>query len=128
MLNVPAPNDSATLEMLRTSSLSEKMKDHLLEEAAIIKAFVNELEQACIVCTAGKSEGGGNLRFCQRCKVVKYCGKACQTKDWDEHKRACKYAKAVQETGKTVFIGSRPLPENWKDNLMKPVEENIAKG
>jgi hypothetical protein len=30
------------------------------------------------------------LRLCSRCKVVSYCSKECQLKDWPDHKKHCK--------------------------------------
>lgn len=30
------------------------------------------------------------LKLCSRCRVVKYCSKACQTSDWKAHKPICR--------------------------------------
>ena len=30
------------------------------------------------------------LFMCGKCKYTKYCGKECQTKDWQSHKIECK--------------------------------------
>ena len=37
----------------------------------------------------GKPEAGKNLLRCSRCKVVRYCGRDCQSKDWKFHKKGC---------------------------------------
>lgn len=39
----------------------------------------------CRVCD--KSEGA---KFCQGCKLVAYCGKEHQKKDWSAHKQVCR--------------------------------------
>lgn len=31
-----------------------------------------------------------NLKLCSGCKVVKYCSKQCQKKDWINHKSKCR--------------------------------------
>ena len=33
---------------------------------------------------------GEGLRFCSKCRVVKYCCKECQLRDWVNHKTTCK--------------------------------------
>jgi len=43
----------------------------------------------CAAC--GDSDvGGGSLKACAACNLVKYCNKSCQVKHWPVHKKACK--------------------------------------
>ncbi|KAI9016882.1 hypothetical protein DFJ74DRAFT_678683 [Hyaloraphidium curvatum] len=37
---------------------------------------------------------------CSRCKIVKYCSKDCQRKDWDRHKFLCAHAGSSAHAGK----------------------------
>ncbi|KAI4218928.1 MAG: hypothetical protein L6R36_008667 [Xanthoria steineri] len=54
-----------------------------------MNASLSENGNACAVC--GKVEEESNkLSKCARCKARGYCGKGCQTKDWDVHKKNCK--------------------------------------
>ena len=39
----------------------------------------------CRAC--GKQEG--SLSLCSKCKIVRYCSKECQVKDWKDHKKNC---------------------------------------
>jgi hypothetical protein len=55
------------------------------------QAMAPEAQASCAVC------GEPALYVCSGCKLDtslrQYCGKACQTKDWPTHKKACKYAQ-----------------------------------
>jgi hypothetical protein len=42
----------------------------------------------CSLCHATEQKRG-DYQTCSRCKVVHYCGKECQKKDWRLHKRVC---------------------------------------
>jgi len=44
---------------------------------------------ACVVCGSPL-----NAKLCSGCKLVRYCGRDCQTKHWPSHKVACKAAAA----------------------------------
>ncbi|KAF9228361.1 hypothetical protein BS17DRAFT_773573 [Gyrodon lividus] len=56
-----------------------------LEASAPEKYDLTAVARAkCQLC--GK-EGG--LSVCSRCKIVKYCSRECQVKDWKEHKKGC---------------------------------------
>jgi hypothetical protein len=40
------------------------------------------------------------LKACGACRLVLYCGAACQKGHWPEHKKACKAARDAARTGK----------------------------
>jgi hypothetical protein len=44
---------------------------------------------SCQVCEKGKAEGI-KLSFCNSCRSVSYCSRACQKADWKAHKVICK--------------------------------------
>jgi hypothetical protein len=44
---------------------------------------------SCQVCEKGKAEGV-KLSFCNSCRSVSYCSRACQKADWKAHKVICK--------------------------------------
>lgn len=41
------------------------------------------------VCGAPGCEKNSCAMKCSKCRVIYYCGKECQTKDWKAHKRVC---------------------------------------
>jgi len=43
----------------------------------------------------GASEAKGQLLCCAGCKITFYCDKACQIKDWPEHKQNCKVSTCI---------------------------------
>ena len=45
---------------------------------------LNSVFGKCKVCSSTE-----NTFFCSRCKTIKYCGQACQRKDWAHHKKLC---------------------------------------
>ena len=45
---------------------------------------------SCARCGMGASEAGKNLMRCGRCQKIMYCGRACQSADWPQHKVGCK--------------------------------------
>ncbi|KAJ7755603.1 hypothetical protein B0H14DRAFT_2978221 [Mycena olivaceomarginata] len=49
-----------------------------------IREVRGQTKGLCALCF-----GDGPLHRCARCKVVSYCSKECQTKDWQLHKTAC---------------------------------------
>lgn len=34
--------------------------------------------------------GAGSLKLCQGCRLVRYCSKECQRRDWPVHKAFCR--------------------------------------
>ena len=49
------------------------------------------LERVCANCSISSNNEGVKLNACSRCKVVKYCSRACQLKHWKEggHRKIC---------------------------------------
>jgi hypothetical protein len=44
----------------------------------------------CHRCGTSAVQAPTGLKFCARCKTVRYCSRLCQTADWQEgHKRTC---------------------------------------
>jgi hypothetical protein len=46
--------------------------------------------------TCGKRD---DVKRCAKCTVIGYCGAACQTSNWKEHKKICAQLVAMRETG-----------------------------
>ena len=46
--------------------------------------------EKCAVC--GKQGEASAIPRCSRCKMIRYCSRACQSTDWPRHKAACKAA------------------------------------
>ena len=44
--------------------------------------------EKCAVC--GKQGKASAIPRCSRCKMIRYCSRACQSRDWPHHKTACK--------------------------------------
>lgn len=72
-------------------------------------------------------ESLAKLQRCGRCKVVRYCGKGCQTRDWkNQHSKECTRMKAavdthplgmegllsVPNTAQLLFMGCRVICQN----------------
>jgi len=51
----------------------------------------DDIKHHCAAC--GDSDvGGGRLKACTACNLVKYCNRTCQVAHWPAHKKACKKA------------------------------------
>ncbi|KXZ43991.1 hypothetical protein GPECTOR_76g814 [Gonium pectorale] len=50
---------------------------------------------------SGACEAELGLRQCAGCRVVRYCGAACQRADWQQHRAACADVKAATGAGAT---------------------------
>jgi hypothetical protein len=44
----------------------------------------------CLACSKTSGDGGAALSKCSRCQEVSYCSRACQIKDFSQHKKVCK--------------------------------------
>jgi hypothetical protein len=89
----------------------------LLDAADFIFARKSEAPAACWA-GCGRCEGDEaaaadgdaaavKLSRCARCKMARYCSRACQTKDWaSKHKEHCKLVDSIMEL---VGQGARPF-------------------
>jgi len=72
---------------------AEVMVQDIMEE-------MNELDMNReIKCEAEGCGNIENIKRCGKCKVIGYCGTACQKKDWKEHKKICAQLAASREAG-----------------------------
>ena len=99
------------------------------------KVLRDEINKSCIVC--GKEDTDTlTLKQCRGCSTVCYCGKECQTFDWEErnHRCECKqiqilneyhkpYAKEIREAA--IRGESHPALERLRNKLglTRPTEE-----
>jgi hypothetical protein len=77
--------------------------DHIISTTTILP-----FHKDCTFC----GRCAENLTTCNDCKVVRYCGKTCQTSHWDEHKLICRKRKAKlsqQETVKSKLLSTNPF-------------------
>ena len=52
--------------------------------------FPGRFQDACWTChRAGRPTEGCVHQVCRGCKMARYCGHACQKRDWAEHKKVC---------------------------------------
>ncbi|KAI9062064.1 hypothetical protein FKP32DRAFT_1593927, partial [Trametes sanguinea] len=54
------------------------------------------LSGSCACCERDETAGDdAGLKKCSSCRLTRYCGAACQKKDWPRHKVACKMIHSV---------------------------------
>jgi len=49
----------------------------------------DDSKHQCAAC-GDSDDGGGSLKACTACNLVKYCNRTCQVAHWPAHKKACK--------------------------------------
>ncbi len=76
---------------------ANKLEEHEIE---VLQQFASKIGKYCNVC--GKLEGA---KRCSGCKLIYFCGKPCQKKDWKIHKTFCKLITSGNYCSevKTVF-------------------------
>lgn len=63
---------------------------------------MDEIKKKCYYC----GNSGGKLSYCSRCRMIKYCNKECQIKDWTNHKKTCKLNERIGMYIKMKYIYS----------------------
>ena len=58
----------------------------------------------CFSCKRGAFTGGTKLSTCTSCRVVKYCSREHQKKDWKNHKVWCKAFASFRESGDADYL------------------------
>lgn len=50
------------------------------------------------MCHRLPDENGGEFKKCGRCRLVSYCSRECQKKDWKRHKDSCEDYRSIRKT------------------------------
>jgi hypothetical protein len=75
-LSISLHNGSDSFEDARTPADFER-----------VNFIFTECHLCAFTCLPNSKE---TLKLCSRCKIVSYCSKECQAKDWPDHKKHCK--------------------------------------
>ncbi|PWW79336.1 SET domain-containing protein [Tuber magnatum] len=69
------------------------------------------------------------LSTCLGCKVVRYCGKECQTEDWERvHKHECEtFAKLPRALPGSVRVTMRVLMQNAEEGVLAQCEDHVER-
>ena len=80
----------------------------------------------CANCLMFNWEQPGKEVKLQQCKVLEYCGQACQEEHWKLiHKNHCKkMARAFEEEGEWSIFSHHPFPE---DGLVDDIGESLLR-
>lgn len=62
--------------------------------ATTAAAAIGDATAACLHCGARAQTAGADLMWCGRCRLVRYCSRACQLAHWPTHKPQCRGATA----------------------------------
>ena len=60
------------------------------QAGAALHAYLHKLVRPCSLCGCL-----ARCQLCAKCQKVRYCGRACQSRDWASHKAACHASPAV---------------------------------
>ena len=79
----------------------------------------------CLLFDWAEPGVGVKLQQCKQCKVLEYCGQACQEEHWKLiHKNHCKkMARAFEEEGEWSIFSHHPFPE---DGLVDDIGESLV--
>ena len=83
-----------------------------------MKETADTIDAAAAAKCAQCGKGGGGLKMCVACKIVKYCGAECQKKHRQEHKMECK-KRAAELYDKLLF--KEPVNEDCPTCCIPPV-------
>lgn len=88
------------LLLTRSGHLAEQSlgADHAQTRRA--KANLAIVSELSLHCERPGCAYRGTTKLCSACKTVRYCSRDCQLACWDDHRMACKEARAVVEAGK----------------------------
>ena len=80
----------------------------------------------CLLFDWAEPGVGVKLQQCKQCKVLEYCGQACQEEHWKLiHKSHCKkMARAFEEEGEWSIFPHHPFPE---DGLVDDIGESLLR-
>jgi hypothetical protein len=64
-----------------------------MQEYRVLDREYDEAKIFADCCDTCSSSTGKKMQVCSGCKQRKYCGRACQAKDWPQHKKDCQKKK-----------------------------------
>jgi hypothetical protein len=65
------------------------------------------------------------LQICARCKLVSYCSRECQKKDWKQHRLECKKFHGIKKDVKEMERAVRAKTGNSKRQVREMYEKNL---
>ena len=95
--------------------------EQIMQDERMLDILVNGKDETSklkvvhkFVCSCDGCSNKGVLR-CGNCKMVKYCGKECQIKDWKKHKKVCKEMKAERLRKEKAEAATATKKENTSE-------------
>lgn len=83
--------------------------------------LTGEMDGVCNVC------GKRSTSVCSRCKLVHYCSRQCQSKDWKkDHKNNCVSILEARESKSYVEIDPAKLPKDWNYGCSISNHQSVA--
>jgi hypothetical protein len=82
-------------EVIAKYALGVTMQEYRVLDAAFDEAKIWEKPSVSVVvsCDTAGCSNTGKMQVCGGCKQRNYCSRACQQKDWAEHKKVCQKKK-----------------------------------
>jgi hypothetical protein len=85
--------------------------------STITTKAADDSKHQCAAC----DDGGGSLKACAACNLVKYCNRTCQIAHWPAHKKACK-ERVAELFNKKLFKQPPPNKDCPICYLRLPIE------
>jgi hypothetical protein len=84
------PKHKGECEQMNTTAAETAAKAAAAAAAEKAAASHTPVLPCCLACSKTSGEGGAALSKCSRCQEARYCSRACQIKDFPQHKKVCK--------------------------------------
>ncbi|KAJ6618763.1 hypothetical protein B0H10DRAFT_2029060 [Mycena sp. CBHHK59/15] len=92
--------------LLKYGLVEGSSKAHAFTEVFAVIGRVTSVAQCCNAACAETSESSSQkLRYCARCRVMRYCSGTCQKTAWKYHKTVCKDLERLNRDVMPLFSG-----------------------